>query len=253
MVGEKKTQTEEQPAKTGLRPAQVIAAALAAVLAAFLGSTLGVYGTVLGAGVFSVVFTVGSELFLRSLDRTRKAARALSDVKGRFPGRHAGSERGRDSELPLSEQPTQPAVPEPDTGAESQEQEEGSGKQWWKRRWPLILGTSAIAFVIGMVLITGYEGVTGKSLSGEGATTVTRIVGGGAGQPGQDEQDQPDEQEGTQSPSVTDEQESDTTETSPTEGSTTTTKTGESTTRTRPTEQPREPAPNPEEAPAPSG
>lgn len=250
MVGEKKSETEEQPAKTGLRPVQVIAAALAAVLAAFLGSTLGVYGTVLGAGLFSVVFTVGSELFLRSLERTRAAARALSDVKGKLPGGRANS-KGERSGPPLSDQPTQPALPVPDTGTESQEQ--GNGKRWWKRRWPLILGTSAIAFVIGMVLITGYEGVTGKSLSGEGPTTVSRLVGGGAGQPGQDEQDEPDDEDGTRSPSVTDEQQPDSTETSPTGDSTTTTETTEPTTKTRPTEQPEESVPNPENAPAPSG
>ncbi|EHR52997.1 hypothetical protein SacmaDRAFT_4823 [Saccharomonospora marina XMU15] len=254
MVGEKETKTEEQPEKQGLRPVQVIAAGLAATAAAFLGSTLGVYGTVLGAGLFSVVFTVGSELFLRSMERTRVAARALTEAGARLPHKRGNSERAEHAEVPPTEQPTQPAAPLPDPGGEPQQPEEH--KQWWKRRWPWLLGTSVVAFVIGMALITGFEGVTGKSLSGEGATTVSRLVGGGAGQPGQDEQDQQDP-DSTPSPSVTEGSEPGSTETSPTEDSTTTTEPTESTTREQQQPPPTAPSddsvPDPGDAPVPGG
>ena len=66
--------------KSALKPAQLAASALAAVTAAFLGSTLGVGGTVAGAGIASVVTTLGSEFYLRSMRRTRAAARKTAKV-----------------------------------------------------------------------------------------------------------------------------------------------------------------------------
>lgn len=76
------TEEKEQSGgkKPGLSPAQVAASALAAVTAAFLGSTLGVAGTVIGAGIASVVTTVGGEVYLRSLRRTRAAARKTAEL-----------------------------------------------------------------------------------------------------------------------------------------------------------------------------
>lgn len=71
---------KEETKKSGLKPAQVVASALAAITAAFLGATLGVAGTVVGAGVASIITTVGSELYLRSLHRTRLAARRTAEV-----------------------------------------------------------------------------------------------------------------------------------------------------------------------------
>jgi hypothetical protein len=67
--------TKESGESSPIKPIQVAAAALAAITAAFLGSSLGVYGTVLGAGLISVATTVGSEIYLRSLRRTKEAAR----------------------------------------------------------------------------------------------------------------------------------------------------------------------------------
>jgi hypothetical protein len=83
--------------RDGLRPAQVVAGALAAVTAAFIGAQIGVYGTVIGAGLLSLGTTIGSELYLRSLERTKEAAKrtkhaALAKVAGRV------YVRGRDDE-----------------------------------------------------------------------------------------------------------------------------------------------------------
>src|ERR1700716_3764231 len=80
MSKENKDTSAEQAEKSGIRMAQVAAAALAAVTAALLGSTLGVAGTVLGAGVASVVTTVGAELYLRSMRRTRAAAQRAREL-----------------------------------------------------------------------------------------------------------------------------------------------------------------------------
>jgi len=66
--------------RNGLRPAQVVAGALAAITAAFVGAQLGVYGTVIGAGLLSLGTTVGSELYLRSLERTKQAAKRTKEA-----------------------------------------------------------------------------------------------------------------------------------------------------------------------------
>ncbi|MCD2190656.1 hypothetical protein [Actinomycetospora soli] len=61
---------------TGLTLPQILAGALAAATAAILGSFLGVIGTIGGAAVASVVSTVGSALYQKSLERTRDAVKS---------------------------------------------------------------------------------------------------------------------------------------------------------------------------------
>ncbi|MFI6042454.1 hypothetical protein ACIA8C_12515 [Nocardia sp. NPDC051321] len=218
--------------KGGIKPSQVTAAALAAVTAAFLGSTLGVAGTVVGAGIASVVSTVGGELYLRSLSKTKEAAQrtkeaalALADsstreqagpvqqprqVSGqrtvnsypntqdragrrndmrpgagyqtqwgqrqpmyyRVPGASAGrpADEARTVLIPRLN-PESPAQ-----GAETGAQQERRG---YGLRWPLIIGTSVVGFGIAILAITGFEGVIGKSISGDAVTTVGHIWSGG--------------------------------------------------------------------------
>jgi cell division septation protein DedD len=149
----------EKAEKPGIKIASVIAAALAAITAALLGSTLGVAGTVLGAGVASVVTTVGGEVYLRSLQRTREAAqraKALAVLGARRAG-----------------------VKELDPEIVEEEAEEAKSR--WKPRWPLIIGTSLVAFVIAIVAITSFEGATGNAFGGGEGTTIGKIVGGDNG------------------------------------------------------------------------
>jgi hypothetical protein len=54
---------------------QVLAGALAAITAALIGSTLGVAGTVLGAGIASVLTTVGAALYHRVHARVSRSER----------------------------------------------------------------------------------------------------------------------------------------------------------------------------------
>ncbi|MGW0898012.1 hypothetical protein ACWD0G_13620, partial [Streptomyces goshikiensis] len=65
--------------KLDLSVAQVAGTSLATVAAALLASKLGVYGTILGAGVVSVVATAGGPLiqhfFRRTGDQLRETAR----------------------------------------------------------------------------------------------------------------------------------------------------------------------------------
>ncbi len=165
-------------ADSALRPAQVAAAALAAVAAAFLGSRLGVYGTVLGAGLISAVTTVGSEVFVRSVDRTKAAARsrAVSPARRGHGTTASGGRTDPDATVPTMTLPTgSPAAPGGRGAVPGGGRSPRSGRSdaaWWKRRGPVLVATSAVAFVIGILAVTGYEGATGRALSGDDGTSV---------------------------------------------------------------------------------
>jgi hypothetical protein len=190
MVEEKKAAGET----SGLKPAQVVASALAAVTAAFLGSTLGVAGTVTGAGIASLVTTVGSEVYLRSLRKTRAAALrtkeiiALADANAHERTRFVEPPTRRVNPLFRENDPTV-RLPQPTPGADEQTvflPQPGQipappKRPWWKSRWPLLAGTSVAAFVIGILALTGFETVAGHTVSGQPGTTVGRIGGANTG------------------------------------------------------------------------
>ncbi|MCM6779054.1 hypothetical protein NDR87_36835 [Nocardia sp. CDC159] len=213
--------------KDGIKPSQVLAAALAAVTAAFLGSTLGVAGTVAGAGIASVVSSVGGELYLRSLRKTKEAALALTEASTRqqaesaqptrqMPGQRTDSIHpaapgwaGRPNDRPAGAGPgyqgpwrppgnrpvagggrfvdEERTVMLPQLNSQSPVMSTATGKAQPRRRyslhWPLIIGTSVAAFVIAILAITGFEGVTGKAISGDHVTTVGHLWDGVSGQP----------------------------------------------------------------------
>ncbi|OOC08839.1 hypothetical protein [Amycolatopsis azurea] len=171
-TSEKDAGKTEKTEKQG-RIVQVTAAAMAAITAALLGSTLGVAGTVAGAGLASVITTLGGELYLRSLQRTKDAALKAGMVLT-VPGRR--------KVLDPSEQETVRLTPA--------EEEEPSGRKF-KPRWAVIAGVSVVAFVVALVAITGFEGATGKTFGGGTGTTLGKIVGGGQDQERQDKHDTP--------------------------------------------------------------
>ncbi|WP_199856670.1 hypothetical protein [Nocardia suismassiliense] len=235
-MGEERDGTSDK--KDGIKPSQVTAAALAAVTAAFLGSTLGVAGTVAGAGIASVVSTVGGELYLRSMrktkeaaQRTREAALALTDSGARqqagpvpqprqvpgqrtdnyhppaqaWPGRRNDMRPGAGYQPPREQwQPAnsrmpgagarrsvgeEPTVALPQLNLRSPGAESGAeqARRGYRLHWPLIVGTSVVGFLIAILMITGFEGVTGKSISGDEVTTVGHLWSGG----GSDKPDDP--------------------------------------------------------------
>jgi hypothetical protein len=140
-----------------IRINQVMAGALAAVTAALLGSTLGVAGTVLGAGLASVVSTVGAALYLRSIQRTGQGVRSVRDRAVARTGSTAGA----------------PAEQEPD---ESDEDVAARRPQAGRIGRPGMIVGSVLAFALGMVVVTGVEWLRGEPLSGGEGTTVGGIV-----------------------------------------------------------------------------
>jgi len=219
---QKRIMSEKQD-KDSVRISQVLAGALAAITAAVLGSTMGVAGTVIGAGLASVVSTVGGAIYLRSIQRTRQGVRT---VRAKVVGRN-----GTTSVLvaDLEEKP-EPQEEEPGAGEETETQPPTERRL----RWPVLVAGSVLAFALGMLVITGIEWVRGEPLSGGNGTTVGDVFRPPAQDQQQDEDRAPETSSSTPPPTSTDPTSTPTTPppTSSTTSSTTTTTTGSSTTTT---------------------
>ncbi|GAA2817997.1 hypothetical protein [Saccharopolyspora taberi] len=118
------------------------------------------------------------------------------------------------------------------------------------RRWGVAAASSALAFALCMLIVTGFEGLTGRSLSGDGGTTIGEALHRKA-PPVRDEQPAP-----TPEPSTT---QKPTTSARPTGEPTSEPTQAPSPTQPRPTEQPTvqprptgDPSPT-QERPEPSG
>ena len=173
-----------------LSVAQVSGSALAAVIAAKLASTLGVYGTILGAGVISVIATCGGPLFQHLFKRTGEQVRDVTTAakpKGRQVPLQAARPEGDGDRHTLM----LGAVPHPDAYAvpygEPADEEFGTATthgtrvRGWKR--PAI--AAALVFGVTMGGITAYELVSGQDFSGtHGTTTIGSVVPGGGGSSG---------------------------------------------------------------------
>jgi hypothetical protein len=195
-----------------VRFSQVLAGALAAVTAALLGSTMGVAGTVAGAGLASVISTVGGALYLRSIQRTKEGVRT---VHAKVVGRSGGA-----TVLVAADDPEETSEDlEPGDEVEAQPDDRPPAEPR-RRRWPVLVVTSIAAFALGMAAVTGVEWLRGESLSGSGDTTFGSIVA--PHQSGGGDSDPADPTTSTTTPAPT------TTEQSPT------TTTGESTSSTTP-------------------
>lgn len=84
MVHKPESDREPKERRIDLSLPQVAGSAVAAVAAAVAASQLGVYGTILGAGVMSVVATCGGSVFQHFFRRTGEQIRgATVQVKHR--------------------------------------------------------------------------------------------------------------------------------------------------------------------------
>lgn len=152
---------------------QVVAGSMAAATAAALGSTLGVAGTIIGAAVASVIAAVASAVYSASLARTQHGVRQVL--------RRTTTPTG-----PRSESGTAPAKAvetEPVPAATTLQPEGGArpaGTGWFASpRGQQVRGVlvgAVGAFAIAAVGITGFEFVTGHSVSGGDGTTIQRVI-----------------------------------------------------------------------------
>lgn len=131
---------------------QVAGSAVAAVVAAKLASYFGVYGTILGAGVVSVIATCGGSVFQHFFRRTGEQFRDAT-VAG------PGTQRPREQAPPVSG-----------------EFNEGTVYRARVRTWRRPLVAAALVFGVTMAGITACELVAGTSFSGGHGTTVSGAV-----------------------------------------------------------------------------
>lgn len=148
---------EKSTIRLDIKPTQVAAGALASVTAAVLGSKLGVAGTVTGAGLASVVGTVGTAMYERSIQAARERVTTRTRQDEPPVGASHDAETVRLHVAPPKEEPA-------------------------KRRWPMLAAAVAVAFLLGMGVLTTVELLGGQATSGNGNRTT---VGALFGQPAQ--------------------------------------------------------------------
>lgn len=187
---------EETRKRLDLSVAQVSGSAIAAVVAAKLASTLGVYGTILGAGVISVIATCGGSVFQHLFKRTGEQIRVVT-VHGEPVKASRRSVRraapARTQVLPAIGEPAAPPYDEEFGVATTH----GTRVRGWKRS----AVAAALVFLVSMGGITAYELISDQDFSGtRGTTTFGSVVGRGAeGSPGTPSTDEtPGAESGTQ-------------------------------------------------------
>uniref|UniRef100_A0AAU3I319 Uncharacterized protein n=1 Tax=Streptomyces sp. NBC_01393 TaxID=2903851 RepID=A0AAU3I319_9ACTN len=149
-VGGEQPGTDGEPRKRrpDLSVPQVAGSAVAAVVAAKLASYFGVYGTILGAGLVSVVATCGGTLFQHFFRRTGEQFRDVT-VQPRPKPRQLPGALGEFGEFG-----------------------EGTVYRARVRSWKRPLVATALVFGVTMAGITTYEAVSGRSFSGDGTSTT---------------------------------------------------------------------------------
>ncbi|MFE7467703.1 hypothetical protein ACFU6R_26855 [Streptomyces sp. NPDC057499] len=171
MVQKPESDIEPKERRIDLSLPQVAGSAVAAVAAAVAASQLGVYGTILGAGVMSIVATCGGSVFQHFFRRTGEQIR---DVTVQARGTGAARTRGTPARVPAGAADATAVLPVAD-GEFSEATTHGTRLRGWKRS---ALG-AAMVFVLTMAGITTYELLSGGDLSGGHGTTVGSVVRGG--------------------------------------------------------------------------
>ncbi|MFF8875693.1 hypothetical protein [Streptomyces massasporeus] len=157
-VDESSEHGTEKTRRIDLNVPQVAGGAVAAVLAAKLASYFGVYGTILGAGVVSVVATCGGSLFQHFFKRTGEQIRDATTVAARPAAGSAWQA---------------PPIPGEFT--------EGTVYRTRTRSWKRPVLAAAVVFGVTMAGITTYELASGHNLSGGRSTTVGDAFSRGGG------------------------------------------------------------------------
>ncbi|HEY5786797.1 MAG TPA: hypothetical protein VIT65_18680 [Microlunatus sp.] len=179
--------TPDQPPEPSRRlemsATQLIGGALAAMTAAVIGAQLGVAGTVLGAAIGSVVAGAAGSLYTASLKHTK------DKLASAFVGRVGETDVeittvSTDTEAAGWATATRPtaaaAPPSPDPVATAAEVDR-AGRPVSRWPWKPILVSTAAVFLLAIAGITGFELISGQSVSGGGGTTITQVSEGRSG------------------------------------------------------------------------
>ncbi|GHI94466.1 hypothetical protein [Streptomyces olivaceus] len=164
-AGETDVGTEGRVKRIDLSVPQVAGSALAAVVAAKLASSFGVYGTILGAGLISVVATCGGSVFQHFFKRTGEQIRVKRTTGTARPA--GASAAAATSGAVRAAAPGPPGVFTEGTVYRA---------RTTGRRRPII--AAALVFGVTMTGITTYELASGQNLSGGHSTTVGSAFSG---------------------------------------------------------------------------
>jgi hypothetical protein len=180
----------EDEQRLKLSATQIMASMAAAVTAALVGSKLGVAGTVIGAGLASVISVVGGAIFGHSIVLTRKQVkRAVLQVRGadREQAEQLAPDDDRTVVIPavtrfdLPRPDHAPAMPE---GRSAPERSEPRRPRPTRRKLGagLLVGAAAAAtiFAGSLAAVTLVETVKGSPLSG-GDSGGLSVLGGNTG------------------------------------------------------------------------
>ncbi|WP_329455219.1 hypothetical protein [Streptomyces sp. NBC_01497] len=165
--------TEQKGRRLDLSVPQVAGSAVAAIAAAVGASQLDVYGTIIGAGVVSVIATCGGSVFHYLFRRTGEHLRDAAD-QARPRGRQVLAADGRPAPAAGRGLPDTLDVLDGDYGEATTHRTKRRG---WKRP---VLG-AVVVFLVAMICITGFELAAGHDLTGNARTTIGSVVGGGSG------------------------------------------------------------------------
>jgi cytoskeletal protein RodZ len=129
---------------SGIEVSKIIAGTLAAVTAAVVGSFLGVAGTLVGAAVASVVGSVGTEIYQKSLHRGTKRLAAIAPTFVKVPA----------------------AAGTPPVAAATEEESPSHTVAPRKQiRWGHAAAIAGVLFVLAIGTLTAFELITGKSMA----------------------------------------------------------------------------------------
>ncbi|ANB08996.1 hypothetical protein SAM40697_5039 [Streptomyces ambofaciens] len=159
-AGDTDARAEVTTKRIDLSVPQVAGSALAAVVAAKLASSFGVYGTILGAGLISVVATCGGSVLQHLFKRTGEQLREKRTV---------GVVRAGG--------PTDAGPPAP-SAAVPGEFTEGTVYRARPTGWKRPVAAAALVFAVAMAGITTYELASGQNLGGGHSTTVGNALSG---------------------------------------------------------------------------
>ncbi|MEU7813816.1 hypothetical protein [Pseudonocardia sp. NPDC049154] len=169
--------------KPDLTVNKIIAGAGAAATTAVFGSFFGATGTVAGAALGSVVTTLGTTLYQRSLDRTKETVLARVKIPGQKDAVVIAEPVDPLATIPLQRRADEGAGPtmlQPALGDAAAEGAPEQTRPWYTRKRLLLAAASTVvAFVVGLMVITGVEWIKGSPISGgTSGTSVSRVVSG---------------------------------------------------------------------------
>ena len=149
-LGRVSEESQESRQRLEINPVQVAASALAAVTSAILLSTLGTAGTIIGAALGSLIATAGAAIYSYSLRVGRESvaaaqAAAIAKVNRRRTG---GSTRQIEVQARPMDQGRPPLR-----------------EMLSRLPWKWIAMVAGAIFVVTMLVIVGFELLTGRSVS----------------------------------------------------------------------------------------